>query len=424
MLGGVEPVYRQESAELFEIVLTASEPYTLTTYHFADNECPDFDRDEDGIISRHPVDDDNLSYRLQTTRKRSNARCLGLIEVRETRSEKTFADPYRWFTVDFLHRTVRDFLHTKDIRDLLNKAIEPEFQAHKVLCEVFVRQLRYLRPPLSQEELKTGGIVEDLTTKSLVHARCVEAMRGYCLFEALEEHDETLSLFCREQASELYHAKRTSPLVTESFIFAALEKRLFVFAHEKLSRDPRLLKQESLKEYLLVLVLTQIPPSEHALETLPELTRLLVKAGGRPFTHNTVYPTRPGHPQYLLQSRTYEAPLPWDQFLDFIRDHWSEVSKHTISVWIRVAESLIIHCNQTRDHIRDLSAYVLGGQGTDREKLLALFPHNEVAQLLELSKLRTLPNTATKEEDEEDDIIFTIPTKKSILDWVPHLPFG
>ena len=419
MLDGVEPIYRKESAELFEISLAAAEPYTLMTYHFADDECLLFDCLDPRYPSLDPLEPDDFSQRLQTTRKRINARCLGLVEVREIRSEQTFTDPYKWYTVDFLHRTVRDFLQTKDIRDLLNERIEPGFHVHNVLCTAFVRQLQYLRLTLSEDDLKPGGIVEGLAGESLYHARCAETDEGSCPFEALEELDKTLSSLCREASARPTDMIRTD-LLTEDFIHTALEKQLFIFTYQKLCQDTVFLKQESLKEYLLVLVLTQLPPSESALDIFPELISILVKGGARPFTSNAIYPTRSRRLQYLLHSKTIVAPSPWDQYLRFMRDHRVKVSKLTISVWFHIAEILVTQCTNARD----MSAYAIEGLEAGRELLSTLFPRENVDHLLEIFKTRTMADGGFREQEEDPETTISIPPRKSILDWVPGIYFG
>jgi len=114
MIDSIPKFYRRETAQTFRIALAKEEPSLLVTYAFFDDitENPVFDLEDSRVCALAPSE---LAAVIQgkhdTTRRRLDGRCKGLIEVIALKKSD---HPIEGFRVDFLHRTVRDYLQGSD----------------------------------------------------------------------------------------------------------------------------------------------------------------------------------------------------------------------------------------------------------------------------------------------------------------------
>lgn len=101
-------------ARAFHVALATSRPMTLLNYWFLDVE------EEDPQFALkyeiRPLSEAEIQSRNLEMRKRLNGRCKGLLEVTELEG----SDTVMRYRVDFLHRTVKDFLITKDMERMLS----------------------------------------------------------------------------------------------------------------------------------------------------------------------------------------------------------------------------------------------------------------------------------------------------------------
>ena len=125
ILDSVDPFYHDKMASTLQISLTACElvgPAPVAIYSFHDLEY----EDEEYALKR-PVrtwDD------LQTVR-RLNGRCRGLLEVNNEDG-----------SVVFIHRTVMDFLKTREMFDYLQRKAAPKFNAELSLLKAFTALIK------------------------------------------------------------------------------------------------------------------------------------------------------------------------------------------------------------------------------------------------------------------------------------------
>ncbi|KAK2730167.1 hypothetical protein CKAH01_09689 [Colletotrichum kahawae] len=114
ILQSIEPIYHKQMALYFQVALDAAHPLTLMHYSFLDD-CIEYDHPGlDAAVK--PMDDHDIFHRQFSMRRRLNARCKGLLEDHLNPSEKR---AYLAHGVEFLHRTVRDFLRTEEMRDFI-----------------------------------------------------------------------------------------------------------------------------------------------------------------------------------------------------------------------------------------------------------------------------------------------------------------
>ena len=140
MFNSIDPIYREETAQTFKFALEAVEPLTLLTYSFLDEE------DLDALLASprtSKLTDEDILLRKEDMQRRLNGRCMGLLELmdnKETNQDYRVLEP----KVDFLHRTVYDFLVTKDLDTRLDADIRVDFSPKFYICKAFFAQLRSL----------------------------------------------------------------------------------------------------------------------------------------------------------------------------------------------------------------------------------------------------------------------------------------
>lgn len=161
MITSVEPIYREQTAQTFKFAIEANETLSFMTYSFLDDE------DLDAVVTApfNPLTIQGIQERQDDMRRRLNGRCKGLLEV-ENRDYGAHSAYDDWFfnKVIFHHRTVRDFLQTKDMQNMLLENLEAGFEPKLHFCKAFLAQLKALdyRALNSNNELLLFDLLEDL----------------------------------------------------------------------------------------------------------------------------------------------------------------------------------------------------------------------------------------------------------------------
>jgi hypothetical protein len=154
MFDNIDDFYREQAVQIFLICIRSKEALHLAALAelepndpLSNKFCGDENITGEDIASLH--------IRLA---KRVNARCLDLMEAREHR---------RVWRLEFLHRTVRDFLATKDMLDMMLSWASAEFNPLLPLCNMqslIFKRLRHLMPPGSyakhRDDIKAGLVTQ------------------------------------------------------------------------------------------------------------------------------------------------------------------------------------------------------------------------------------------------------------------------
>lgn len=181
ILTTTDETYSEHAAETFDIALRASQPHSLMTYSYLDEE----DTNLAIYIGVKPLGHQEVLYRLRTMKRRVNGRCNGLLEVtnfdeNETKREMlcTIIDEF-WdsstrlddielselfmiYKVEFLHRAVRDFLNTKGIQNRIKSRNENDFRPLSVVCRAILAQIKSLPMKDKLYSRHLSRLVEDL----------------------------------------------------------------------------------------------------------------------------------------------------------------------------------------------------------------------------------------------------------------------
>jgi len=136
----VDNFYMKETAQMFQITLKSLGPLSLIAYWFIDQ-----DKSYLGNLEAGPVSQTTNDARLAQMRKRLNACCKGLLEVRLNSPLQFRSKAHRDFfylEVDFLHRTVRDFLQNPTMQIMLETWAGEAFHANIAISEALLAQVK------------------------------------------------------------------------------------------------------------------------------------------------------------------------------------------------------------------------------------------------------------------------------------------
>ena len=174
ILESVEPFYHEKMATTLQIALAARQPAPAAIYKFHDEEY------EDGEyalkLPLQPLDSRQAaSMRVQVAR-RLNGRCRGLLEVNNDR-------------VEFLHRTVMDYLRTPEMSNYLNRKAPARSNAHLSLLRAFIAYIKSTKFPKFVDrtdfaQYTASGITSALQ-EALAHANQLE--ENFIAYKLLDE---------------------------------------------------------------------------------------------------------------------------------------------------------------------------------------------------------------------------------------------
>ncbi|KAK8064359.1 hypothetical protein PG994_006997 [Apiospora phragmitis] len=170
ILESVDSFHHQKMAELLQLSLVVLEPAPTSLYYFQDMDCLDKDyalklpfkgRTDEELLSDH---------RLIT--RRLNGRCRGLLEVSPSSSR-----------VEFLHRTVMEYLRTPEMDDFLRRKARPSFNVYLSASRAFVA---YIKRTNFVETKKHGGYTEcekpefmNVLKEVIFHTKGLDESTGY-----------------------------------------------------------------------------------------------------------------------------------------------------------------------------------------------------------------------------------------------------
>ncbi|KAI2617968.1 hypothetical protein GGS26DRAFT_575604 [Hypomontagnella submonticulosa] len=167
ILFGVDNFYKQQTSHFFQVTLIAHVTLPLICYWYMDQEDDENDEPEYALgLAIQPLTVQRTTIRLKQMRKRLNACCKGLLEVQFYDSNEdndallASSVLFNW-KVDFLHRTVRDFLRTPDMQEKLQTWAAPKFNADSAICGAILAQIK--TAPQEEEYYKPRGPVEKLS---------------------------------------------------------------------------------------------------------------------------------------------------------------------------------------------------------------------------------------------------------------------
>jgi hypothetical protein len=134
ILGRLNPSYFEQASKLFQLVQASKQPLTLLNLGFAED---GFDKAMSAEIG--PLSLAELEYRVEKMRRRLSSRCKGLLEAPKSRDESGVTAK-----VQYLHRTVEDFLSKPDIWEYILSGLPPPFDPNVSLFSAILLEIKTL----------------------------------------------------------------------------------------------------------------------------------------------------------------------------------------------------------------------------------------------------------------------------------------
>ncbi|KAH7403119.1 hypothetical protein BKA64DRAFT_573567, partial [Cadophora sp. MPI-SDFR-AT-0126] len=164
MLKSLDPFYLEHASQLFQLVRSSTSPPTILCLSFADE-------DEEYLFKSkvQPLTREQRLLRADLMKRRLNSRCKGLLEVApgpspvkslatslnamsmlsETPDRRAIKEPEITLadhTVQYLHRTVKDYLESPKVWEMLLDSCHTQFDPQLALLRSSVLQLKILHP--------------------------------------------------------------------------------------------------------------------------------------------------------------------------------------------------------------------------------------------------------------------------------------
>jgi hypothetical protein len=271
------------------------------TFPFLDEEDPDFAIN----VKIRPLSIKEGKSRHEEMRSRLDGWCKGLFEI--TSNPDTSLGPWFKFNIDFLHRTVRDFLLLPDMQSMLKQRLKPGFTAKLLLCKAFLAQLKTTPIVEDLKQSPEAGPFDDLLEDIFCYAREVE-------MESLDMPEENrvrlLSLLftiLEEAGRVLYDSSSHWRFKSKKnmFLGLAVDRGLQCYTKKKLGASIKLLHAHA--RPLLDFALRPSDSKYNTAELSPEMIDILLFFGADP---NRRYKDSTLWGYFLFQIYSREMPPP------------------------------------------------------------------------------------------------------------------
>ncbi len=352
----MEKIYHQQAARLYRICLVARcKVSALDLAWFAEQD-PDFGLRDD-LLAISPSQFPTLS---QSTVTRVQARCQDLLE-------------FAGANLQFLHRTVKDFLETKDMSLQLEARAGKTFNPHNFLCNSMLLQMR-LKGRLPTPTAIHYDSFQRMLESFCEHALCLDGQNELNL-HLLVELDRSVRVFHSETATDWgeYARSLLADLITKKGIWSYFRQRIGGGIYV-ISPIGSIVQMTPLETALQCTAL-QCMSSKHRIEEV----RRLLNEGADPNKEN--------------QDGTSE----WERYILTARNwNWSSIENSEAEV--EIIRTLLLHGADPgvvgkEDDFLQLLKKLRGEDGRALEELrLSLLPGNIEQQQVVNYQQRTLPN--------------------------------
>ncbi|KAL9047306.1 MAG: hypothetical protein Q9214_000080 [Letrouitia sp. 1 TL-2023] len=275
--------------------------------------------------------------------ERLNFLCKDLIEVKEVSMDDLYTDYY----VSFLHRTVKDFLMTKDMHQLLLQRATQDrttgWNAYRSLCNTALPTAKSL--PLLRGIGESSNSLFSPVDEFLFYAHEVEVEQKYTDTELLDQLDQVISSFAskadvdyqmndhwtnaRKYSRGTHLHTKTLQMDQNTFLGLAIQFGLNLYVKKKLEDNHNLLRTKRGRPYLDYAFRPniKIPNSlPHLLEVIDiELVRTLLDKGADP---NQKIPI-------------CDNISVWGIFLSYMIEMNDQSDSNTKDIWFQAAEIMI-----------------------------------------------------------------------------------
>lgn len=178
MMSTLDKFYLEQAFQLFQVAVAASHEISLMTFSFLHEEDPDYAINAPVA----PITKTEVHARYESTKRRLNSRCMGLLEVHDSTNEALLLSP----TVGFLHRTVRDFLRTNVLKEMIGSFRYKTFDVNLELCKSLLAQIKFLTSTSTDKQTFL-----ELLDSFFMYAHRFEQDKGRSPTALLDDLDQT-----------------------------------------------------------------------------------------------------------------------------------------------------------------------------------------------------------------------------------------
>lgn len=273
ILSRVHKVYREESGKLFQMATHATVPLSIFTLDDIARE-----RDNPNYALEAAI---ASTKAMKTHEKRLNARCKGLLELRINTSAQ-LCD--RKYSIEFLHRTARDFIQTSKVQKTIRQWTPSDFDAQISLCRTILCRVKS-QPIRNDGEFngKPGELIR-LIDEFMFYARQVEIDKKYTPTDLIQDLESSTARICGVRNTRTpWTNSRLIKDAHSMFLTFAIQSGLVIYLSQYLQQNPDAVRREKgrpLFDYSLQKgLISSIANSEHRDTLLAEMVQLLLDAG-------------------------------------------------------------------------------------------------------------------------------------------------
>ena len=212
IFNSIDPFYQPQTARIFHTTAAAVEPLPAIILDIIESDNPE--RLATTMVLR-PSGDGSLEQEMvDRIVKQVNGRCLDLLEVRKPRgltgnpTNATGSFSTFFYTIEFMHRTVREYLRTAKLTAKLTKMAGSGFCVETTLCALYLSALKHepldsrveqLLPTQSNgSEVRIHDFCWRAFCEMLHSARLIEERQGIAPLRLLEDLDLTRTRLTRD----------------------------------------------------------------------------------------------------------------------------------------------------------------------------------------------------------------------------------
>jgi hypothetical protein len=391
MFNSIEPFYREQAAQIFSVCFSAEFRPPLLDFCTLESQ----DGLASHLISNAPADANQVRTRGALLRRRINGRCKDLGEVATDDTGLQF--------VDFIHRTVKDFLNTRDISDWIAAQTDQAFDPLQKLCDGHLVSLRRIAPKKPADYAKMEGLLVEVTH----YARWIEHRQGVTPFASLDAaHTAMNKLLSHPQLEDcLLIEELNGPRVHEDRITAmAVQGNLTLYIRQCLERYPNTIQLHQ-DPSLLCIALERAREREEVEDCVdPDMIALLIENGYGPNEQTSL----PLHLGYASKLHPFPG-IVWEFFLDCVHPNQresyipSEIRRRVIVT----AEAMI---KAGANFIQTGAADTIDRLG-EQDVFRDVFGRDEAARLLRLRESLAI----LKEDNRKSDSRWSLPRWRYFL---------
>ena len=199
MLDSIEGLYHKQAARLYLMRFSHPGILSIMTVSY-------FDEDDPFFALGAPIalwSLEEIRERCTRTRVRVMARCTDLLEVSPVSKDGELADS----RVDFLHRTVHDFVQTQNIHNLLTQRAGATFNTNLFLCNSTLSQMKRLNLRYKSHDNRFDSLLDSF----MYHVSQMEIKDSYENATIIDELDQTIRVI-RNTYPPDYNPRLFSPI--------------------------------------------------------------------------------------------------------------------------------------------------------------------------------------------------------------------